>query len=105
MHRTGPSSWKEPKGTGGKGSARREGALQGMVRVAWIFAMAVAVPGGVVTAAPPVNAATGDGSVSDPNVRYMGRWDTSSGTAIGNWAAPYIRTGFTGTTIRIKLRD
>jgi hypothetical protein len=84
---------------------RREHALKRTVRATVIVAMVVAVLAEVAAAAPPVSATTGDGSVSDPNVRYVGRWDTSSGTAIGNWAAPYIRTGFTGRTIRIKLRD
>lgn len=60
---------------------------------------------GMLIAAPAAHAATGDGSVTDPNVRYIGRWNVSSDIAIGNWAAPYIRTAFTGTTIRIKLRD
>jgi lysophospholipase L1-like esterase len=59
----------------------------------------------VLAAAPPASAATGDGSVADSNIKYIGRWDTSTGTAIGNWAAPYLRTAFTGTTIKIKLRD
>src|SRR5437867_1787589 len=67
--------------------------------------MALAVLGTALVAAPPASAATGDGSVSDPNVRYIGRWETSGGTATGNWAAPYIRTAFTGTLIRIRLRD
>ena len=34
------------------------------------------------TAAGPVShAATGDGSVADPNIAYTGRWDLTSGTA------------------------
>jgi lysophospholipase L1-like esterase len=75
------------------------------VRAAVAIAMLAAALAQLVATAPVARAATGDGSVSDPNVRYVGRWDTSSGTAVGNWAAPYIRTGFTGRTMKIRLRD
>ncbi|MBZ3905828.1 GDSL-type esterase/lipase family protein [Streptomyces griseiscabiei] len=52
------------------------------------------------------HAAPGDGSVSDPNIVYVGRWDTGSGTtAVANWTGAYIRTSFTGTTVKAKARD
>lgn len=52
------------------------------------------------------HAAPGDGSVSDPNIAYVGRWDTSSGTtAVANWTGAYVQTSFTGTTVKVKARD
>jgi lysophospholipase L1-like esterase len=53
----------------------------------------------------PAYAAPGDGSVSDPNIAYVGRWDTSSGTAaVPNWTGGYLQTAFTGTTVKVKAR-
>ena len=53
-----------------------------------------------------VHAAPGDGSVSDPNISYVGRWDTSSGTAaVPHWTGGYLQTAFTGTTVKVKARD
>ncbi|WP_328835688.1 GDSL-type esterase/lipase family protein [Streptomyces europaeiscabiei] len=52
------------------------------------------------------HAAPGDGSVSDPNIAYVGRWDTSSGTtAVANWTGAYVQASFTGTTVKVKARD
>ncbi|MPY57763.1 SGNH/GDSL hydrolase family protein [Streptomyces spongiae] len=52
------------------------------------------------------HAAPGDGSVSDPNIAYVGRWDTGSGTtAVANWTGAYVQTSFTGTTVKVKARD
>ncbi|MFE9643442.1 GDSL-type esterase/lipase family protein [Streptomyces sp. NPDC006365] len=54
----------------------------------------------------PAQAAPGDGSVSDPNIVYVGRWDTSSGTAATpHWSGAYLQTSFTGTTVQVKARD
>ncbi len=40
----------------------------------------------------------------DHNIKYIGRWDTSSPTVYtGYWPAVYLRTNFTGTTVKIKL--
>lgn len=51
-------------------------------------------------------AAPGDGSVSDPNIAYVGRWDTSSGSAaVPNWTGAYLQTGFTGTTVKVRARN
>ncbi|MFJ5101648.1 GDSL-type esterase/lipase family protein [Streptomyces sp. NPDC088554] len=69
----------------------------------------LAAPPAALAAAPPAPAAlaaVGDGSPSDPNIAYAGRWNTSdSATYTGGWAAPYIRAAFTGRTVKIKLRD
>ncbi|MFC8142095.1 GDSL-type esterase/lipase family protein [Streptomyces paradoxus] len=54
----------------------------------------------------PAQAAPGDGSVSDPNIAYVGRWDTSSGSAaVPHWTGAYLQTGFTGTTVKVRARD
>ena len=55
---------------------------------------------------PQANAATGDGSPTDPNIAFVGRWDTSNAAAyIPNWAGAYFKTGFTGTTVKLKQRN
>ena len=49
-------------------------------------------------------AATGDGSPSDSNIKYIGRWDTSDLTNVKSyWSGAYFRVNFTGTTLSIKL--
>lgn len=54
----------------------------------------------------PARAAPGDGSVSDPNIVYVGRWDTTSSTAaVPGWTGAYLQTAFTGTTVKVKARD
>ncbi|MDN0198760.1 GDSL-type esterase/lipase family protein [Streptomyces sp. S.PNR 29] len=59
-----------------------------------------------LTGHSPARAAAGDGSVSDPNIVYVGRWDTGSGTAaVPGWTGAYLQTAFTGTTVKVKARD
>lgn len=56
--------------------------------------------------AVPASAATGDGSPSDSNIKYFGRWDKSSSTFYAStWAGAYFRVGFTGTTVKVKQRN
>jgi hypothetical protein len=44
------------------------------------------------------------GMPTDKNLQYIGRWDKPNPTEfIGYWNSPYIRCGFTGTSISIKL--
>lgn len=44
------------------------------------------------------------GSLSDPNIKYFGRWDkTDTQLYHSYWGGAYVRTMFTGTTIGIKL--
>src|SRR5947209_7030117 len=42
---------------------------------------------------------------TDPNIQYVGRWDiTSSSTTFTSfWPGAYLETGFTGTTVSIRL--
>jgi lysophospholipase L1-like esterase len=51
-------------------------------------------------------AAAGDGSPGDPNIRFVGRWNTSNPAAyVPGFAGAYFRTGFTGTTVKLKQRN
>jgi GDSL-like Lipase/Acylhydrolase family/Carbohydrate esterase 2 N-terminal len=51
-----------------------------------------------------VHAATVYGSPTDPNIKYIGRWDISSSTIhTSYWPGAYLKTDFTGTTVKIKL--
>ena len=53
----------------------------------------------------PAHAAAVVGSIQDPNIKYVGRWDTTSSTTMykSYWVAAYLKTSFTGTTVKIKL--
>lgn len=74
-------------------------------RLSLVTVAALAVSAGVATGLPAASAATGDGSPTDPNVKFFGRWDTTSSTAyVSEWAGAYVKTGFTGTTVRLKQR-
>jgi lysophospholipase L1-like esterase len=53
---------------------------------------------------PKVHAASQSISPTDPNIKYVGRWDTSSSTVYKSyWPGAYFETRFTGTTVAIKL--
>jgi hypothetical protein len=50
------------------------------------------------------HAATGDGLPQDANLLYGGRWDKSTASAPHSyWGGTYVRTGFTGTSLSVKL--
>jgi lysophospholipase L1-like esterase len=77
----------------------------------WLLVFAVIVVLGTIASAttiagqPAASAAMGDGSPTDPNVKFFGRWDTSVSTAYASkWAGAYVRTGFTGRTVKLKQR-
>ncbi|HVQ90015.1 MAG TPA: GDSL-type esterase/lipase family protein [Mycobacteriales bacterium] len=60
---------------------------------------------GLALGAGGAAAATGDGSPTDPNVKFFGRWDTASSTGyVSKWAGGYVKLGFTGTTVRLRQR-
>lgn len=79
--------------------------LRRLLRPVLTGAAAIALAAAALAVVPDAGAATGDGSPTDANVRYFGRWDAPGPTTVGHWSAPYIRTAFTGRTIKIKLRD
>ncbi|WFE57498.1 cellulose binding domain-containing protein [Micromonospora sp. WMMD712] len=79
-------------------SRRRSIVAAGVVGV-------VAMLAATLLGLPPARAATGDGSPTDPNIVFVGRWDRSNSTAyVPNWAGAYLRTGFTGTTVKLRQR-
>lgn len=50
-------------------------------------------------------AASAASAPNDPNVRYFGRWNTSSSSAyVSEWAGAYLVVGFTGRTVKLKQR-
>ncbi|MFD0819388.1 GDSL-type esterase/lipase family protein, partial [Micromonospora zhanjiangensis] len=68
--------------------------------------LAAAVCGTVLSGLPAASAATGDGSPTDSNITFVGRWDRSNSTAyVPNWAGAYLKTGFTGTTVKLRQRN
>jgi lysophospholipase L1-like esterase len=74
-----------------------------------VLVVALGLLGGVGTAAGPAGAVTaaaatvGDGSPTDTNISYVGRWDTTSpSAAVANWAGAYLLTRFTGTRVSVK---
>ncbi|EPX62259.1 putative alpha-arabinofuranosidase II [Cystobacter fuscus DSM 2262] len=53
---------------------------------------------------PMASAATGDGSPSDPNIVYVGRWDKGNASVYrSNWSGAYFRVDFTGTSVKLRL--
>ncbi|HEX8343681.1 MAG TPA: cellulose binding domain-containing protein [Actinoplanes sp.] len=75
-----------------------------------LSAMAAGVAGimtaTVLAVQPFAQAATGDGTPTDPNIAFIGRWDRSTSTAFKpNWQGAYFKTGFTGTTVKLRQRN
>src|SRR5690349_2803731 len=53
---------------------------------------------------PHALAATGDGSLTDSNITYVGRWDKSSSTQYtSHWDGAYLTTRFTGRNVSVNL--
>ncbi|MET0406557.1 MAG: AbfB domain-containing protein [Cystobacter sp.] len=53
---------------------------------------------------PTASAATGDGSPSDSNIVYVGRWDKGNASLYrSNWSGAYFRVDFTGTSVKLRL--
>jgi lysophospholipase L1-like esterase len=64
----------------------------------WTLILLVATVAGVLPA-------IGDGSPTDADIAFVGRWDmTNTAAFVPNWAGAYLRTGFTGTTVKLKQR-
>jgi lysophospholipase L1-like esterase/fibronectin type 3 domain-containing protein len=71
-----------------------------LIRPAWWPA---AIAGCLLGSAVPVAAAP-DGSLTDTNIQYFGRWDFSSSSQyVSYWGGAYIRVLFSGTTVKVKL--
>ncbi|MFN8074219.1 MAG: ricin-type beta-trefoil lectin domain protein [Kineosporiaceae bacterium] len=72
-----------------------------------VLASAVVVAGaGLVLVPGPALAQTSYGSPTDPNVRFVGRWDLSNpSAAVPGWSGAYVTLGFTGTTVKLRQRS
>ncbi|KJK48298.1 endoglucanase [Lentzea aerocolonigenes] len=65
-----------------------------------LVAATVLVSSVVIT--PSASAAS---TPTDPNVKYFGRWNTSTSSAyVSEWAGAYLVVGFTGRTVKLKQR-
>jgi hypothetical protein len=58
--------------------------------LAGILATPQATATSSLTAAPPAVTAVGDGSPSDPNIKYVGRWNTASAPYPSHWTGAYL---------------
>jgi|GEM_PF-5621766 len=46
------------------------------------------------------------GSLVDPNIRYIGRWDFSNPSEYTSfWGGAYLKVSFTGTTVAVKIAN
>ncbi|WP_432872004.1 cellulose binding domain-containing protein [Microbispora rosea] len=80
--------------------------LTRLTRLAVVAAALATVLAAVLAAPPGAQAAAGDGTPTDPNIRFVGRWDTRNSSAyVPGWAGAYLTTGFTGTTVKLKQRN
>ncbi|OXM59195.1 SGNH/GDSL hydrolase family protein [Amycolatopsis vastitatis] len=71
-----------------------------------VATLAVALVAAISTVVNPAAAATGDGSPTDANIKYFGRWDTRSASAyVPGWTGAYAVVGFTGTTVKLRQRN
>lgn len=71
---------------------------------AFATALFLGLTGGLF--APAAQAAAGDGSPSDPNIAFYGRWDNADPAAVvPHFAGAYLVTGFTGTRVALKQRN
>lgn len=66
------------------------------------FALALLFSPSLLTTS--AHAASQVGTPTDPNIKYVGRWDTStSSVATSYWGGAYLQTAFTGRTVKLKL--
>ena len=78
---------------------------RGTHRTALFTAVLLALAGGPIAVPATARAATGDGTPTDPNITFVGRWDrTDPGAYVPNWAGAYLKTGFSGTTVKLRQR-
>jgi len=89
-------------------AGRRPGHRGGRRRVAaWCAALAVTASAALAVGplVPLAQAAPVVGSPTDPNLQFVGRWNTANPAAyVPGWAGAYLTTGFTGTTVKLRQR-
>ena len=77
-----------------------------LLRATLYAAVAATLFAGLAIRLPQASAATGDGKPADPNITFVGRWDTRNTAAyVPSWAGAYLTTGFTGTTVKLAQRN
>lgn len=65
-----------------------------------------ALMGMALSLSASVLAGTGNGDLTDSNIKYVGRWDKSnSSTYRSHWNGSYLSTKFTGTTVKVNLAE
>ena len=65
--------------------------------VVTMLSLGLAIGGWSAQAAP-------DGSLTDTNIQYFGRWDFSNPAQYAAyWGGGYLKVGFSGTTVKVKL--
>jgi lysophospholipase L1-like esterase len=75
-------------------------------RIVLTAAVGLGLTVAVVTNIPSASAAAGDGTPSDTNISFVGRWNTSNKAAyVPYWGGAYLRVGFTGKTVKLKQRN
>ena len=79
--------------------------MKGISRICLLIsAVLVLVCAGSVLTLSPAHAASQSVTPTDPNIKYIGRWDISSATVYTSyWAGAYFETRFTGTTVSLRL--
>jgi lysophospholipase L1-like esterase len=55
--------------------------------------------------APVGGTQAGNGSVTDPNLQYYGRWATDGSWRTMGWAGGYVEAAFSGSSIGVRLRN
>ncbi|WIN00649.1 GDSL-type esterase/lipase family protein [Actinoplanes oblitus] len=71
-----------------------------------LVTIATAVLLGVLAPVAPARGAAGDGTPTDPDISFVGRWNTTNPAAyVPYWAGAYLRTGFTGRTVKLRQRN
>ncbi len=80
----------------------RPSIFRGRTWLVWLLLAAT-----VLLAAPSIGRVNADmisAAPDDPNIHYVGRWDTSvPGSYRGYWAGTSFTTGFTGTSAKLRL--
>ena len=85
-------------------------SLRSLLSVGGVVALAVSASLTMAAAPPasaasPASAATVTVRPTDHNIKYFGRWDTSSATGyVPDWAGAYAVVGFTGRTVELNQR-
>lgn len=91
-------------GQAGIGSSDASVADVGAAEVGRTDAAGDAREAGMDTAGSDAKPVPGNGSLSDDNVKHLGRWDVSTPSQhVSYWGGAYLKVAFTGTTLKMKV--